>query len=694
MALKNKTREIKKASIPQRAPQLVARAASEHERPVNPTVALQRAATSPPAALRPADILVLQRAVGNRAVNRMLSRQSGALPSQSSTHVNAVQRKIEEEEPLQAKFETDRVRANRTGLPDGLKSGVESLSGLSLDGVHVHYNSPEPARLNALAYTRGSDIYVSPGQERHLPHEAWHVVQQARGRVRPTMQLKEGVPVNDDEGLEREADVMGAKALMHAGSSFSMSLTQKTNGLSVGNSSESPVQRLVGFEVEYMVPTFGPTTTEVHFEEGKGTPIVALRRFLFGGFKYGTELGGSAKLGENSFRLTTDHNEDVSREPIRKKLDSMKKFDPAGVKGHDASSNLEYVTSPVDELAKGSDKVIGKIIDRVSTLATITFNRATGDNVADIPATTVKASTGTPVAAFRDWLSDTDFDKLKPILESFKNNILDSCYIQATIGVLPRAVSTLMRRAKDVEGVHYATVNATRFYNAVRTVTDKVYSAVSKDEYIEKLKKEKQSQTIRSIAGIIELLVMYLVGEAFSQTNAFPGGAIKNAVPFLIKINPAKIRDSAPEYMKQAGAIPDDFVTTLANQIRNQKEITVEYWTEDLGYPKRDRGEKWVTKGTVENLIKMFLRGETPEGTDIRTGSRLDKLDTVNTSDAVIPDDQSPKGIPLEYRYVKAKPTAAGLKAELLKIVKEARALNLSNTPRKVRAEIEKRVKE
>jgi hypothetical protein len=46
-----------------------------------------------------------------------------------------------------------------------------------------------------------------------LPHEAWHVVQQAQGRVKPTMQMKDGVPVNDDKGLEHEADVMGAKAL-------------------------------------------------------------------------------------------------------------------------------------------------------------------------------------------------------------------------------------------------------------------------------------------------------------------------------------------------------------------------------------------------------------------------------------------------------------------------------------------------
>ncbi len=102
---------------------------------------------------------------------------------------------------------------NNTGLPDNLKSGIESLSGMSMDGVKVHYNSSQPAQLNALAYAQGTDIHVAPGQEQHLPHEAWHVVQQAQGRVQPTMQMMDGVAVNDDAGLEHEADVMGSKAL-------------------------------------------------------------------------------------------------------------------------------------------------------------------------------------------------------------------------------------------------------------------------------------------------------------------------------------------------------------------------------------------------------------------------------------------------------------------------------------------------
>ena len=104
-------------------------------------------------------------------------------------------------------------RENNTGLPDNLKAGVESLSGYAMDDVKVHYNSHKPAQLNALAYAQGTDIHVGPGQEQHLPHEAWHVVQQKQGRVKPTMQLKGAVNVNDDKGLEKEADVMGAKAM-------------------------------------------------------------------------------------------------------------------------------------------------------------------------------------------------------------------------------------------------------------------------------------------------------------------------------------------------------------------------------------------------------------------------------------------------------------------------------------------------
>jgi hypothetical protein len=107
-------------------------------------------------------------------------------------------------------------KKNNTGLPNNLKSGIENLSGYSMDDVKVHYNSDKPAQLQAHAYAQGTNIHLGPGQEKHLPHEAWHVVQQKQGRVKPTMQMKGGVYVNDDATLEKEADVMGAKSFQLA----------------------------------------------------------------------------------------------------------------------------------------------------------------------------------------------------------------------------------------------------------------------------------------------------------------------------------------------------------------------------------------------------------------------------------------------------------------------------------------------
>lgn len=83
-----------------------------------------------------------------------------------------------------------------------------------------------PGSLHAQAYAQGSDIHTAPGQEEHLPHEAWHVVQQGAGQ--PTLEtIAQGPakaiveapnpPVSDVDALEREADAMGMKAMKSGG---------------------------------------------------------------------------------------------------------------------------------------------------------------------------------------------------------------------------------------------------------------------------------------------------------------------------------------------------------------------------------------------------------------------------------------------------------------------------------------------
>lgn len=106
-----------------------------------------------------------------------------------------------------------------SGLPAQLKAGLERMSGFDLSDVRVHYHSDEPAAMNAHAYAQGNDIHLGPGQEKHLPHEGWHVVQQRQGRVKPTAQMK-GEAVNDSAELEQEADEMGEQALGQAPSAF------------------------------------------------------------------------------------------------------------------------------------------------------------------------------------------------------------------------------------------------------------------------------------------------------------------------------------------------------------------------------------------------------------------------------------------------------------------------------------------
>ncbi len=107
------------------------------------------------------------------------------------------------------------LQRNNTGLPDNLKAGMENLSGRKLDHVKVHYNSPKPSAVQAHAYAQGSNIHLAPGQEKHLPHELGHVVQQMEGRVKPTVMVG-GTPVNNNPALEQEATQMGQRAIQRA----------------------------------------------------------------------------------------------------------------------------------------------------------------------------------------------------------------------------------------------------------------------------------------------------------------------------------------------------------------------------------------------------------------------------------------------------------------------------------------------
>lgn len=121
-------------------------------------------------------------------------------------------------------FEVDPVTlglASGGGAPisQPVLAKMESAFGANFSNVRIHVG-PQAARIGAVAFTIGNDIYFSPGQyhpassqgQQLLGHELAHVVQQRQGRVRA---LSAGVSVVQDAALEAEADRLGTLAAAH-----------------------------------------------------------------------------------------------------------------------------------------------------------------------------------------------------------------------------------------------------------------------------------------------------------------------------------------------------------------------------------------------------------------------------------------------------------------------------------------------
>lgn len=221
------------------------------------------------------------------AAAHVANNSSNAIQLRPYEHLLTGNDKIVQRQTLQTLAGSHPIqrKENKTGMPDQLKNGIENISGYSMDDVRVHYNSAQPAQLQALAYAKGTDIHIGPGQEKHLAHEAWHVVQQKQGRVQATTQLKQGIPVNDDKGLEQEADIMGQQAMQlqsaapyhhtPAVAQLKQGVVQRisidTNKLNMVGEEHNESQRRRQTEIAYCNHLFG--RTGLYWQEAAFKPI-------------------------------------------------------------------------------------------------------------------------------------------------------------------------------------------------------------------------------------------------------------------------------------------------------------------------------------------------------------------------------------------------------------------------------------
>jgi hypothetical protein len=148
-------------------------------------------------------------------------KQESVLESDQELDKNKVQAKSKTNSApstISNSIQADANTNDGKSLSGEIKSGMESAFGEDFSSVSIQKNSSKANELNALAFTQGENISFAPGQydpgyqkgQELLGHELTHVVQQREGRVQPNTQAKM-LPVNDDKGLEKEADDMGKR---------------------------------------------------------------------------------------------------------------------------------------------------------------------------------------------------------------------------------------------------------------------------------------------------------------------------------------------------------------------------------------------------------------------------------------------------------------------------------------------------
>ena len=308
---------------------------------------------------------------------------------------------IYQNQPLQRK-------ENTTGLPDDLKSGIENLSGYSMDDVKVHRNSDKPKQLQAHAYAQGTEIHLGSGQEKHLPHEAWHVVQQKQGRVKPTTQLAGGAQINDNDSLENEATKMGNKASTQVNSNGKTSQrqsivdTSSRNSISIQLDPESDPTELKDIDAGVAEST----NDIVDFSVGSGL-LAAGNDKIFGGEdkktgEWDVKSPGGGTEAQNAMAAT-----DLAASAAGFAMQSFKLMQ-AGAKAADSGDPVDYADATVEGL-NTIHNYAGLAIKMTNIPETVGLMPGIGDGLSLLSA---------GVALYRDRRAQKAINKIKTGAES------------------------------------------------------------------------------------------------------------------------------------------------------------------------------------------------------------------------------------------------------------------------------------
>lgn len=572
-------------------------------------------------------------------------------------------------EPIQRK-------TNDGGLPLQLKAGIESLSGYSMDDITVHYNSSEPAQLNALAFAQGTDIHLAGGQEKHLPHEAWHVVQQKQGRVKPTFQLKGKTNINDDASLEQEADVMGAKAAqfrpaVNSGTSKQATQTDTAPGV---------VQRLTGYELEANFPLFGKYNEigDQLTEKGANGFTETIGWFLTGGLKYGQNYGEDP---EGRYVISADHNDlmGIHRQLVDKLivLGLLKE----GFKFR-SLANAEYITPPRQEVGPGGIDEHQKDITAVKNHLSASVAAASAKRVADVPAPGQQILTGFPLTELREWVQANDIPValISKELQDMEQAINNEIYLQETTGVLPEDIPALYGVASEY--MMREENNPTKLTKLMAGLMTKA-TAIGQAVYAAADNLPPAFVTHqKALKGYFALLASYLLADNVSFLKQFTQAKStdKNLLPFLSKTKLSDTLAALPPEVRPTNAMDDPWRSFAATLVTQAATCPKEYWA--ATYDMDIDADK--AQGTVFPAGHADALGKLIAGTEV-IGVNSGKTLTLDDPHPEVATSTGQKGIPMEDRYYRTKldsaTTAVNVEERLKRRFTSVAAVQIGHIP-------------
>lgn len=179
------------------------RRAEGHER--RPETRAEDAPTRRGAPLNAANVIGLQRSVGNAGAAAYVNEHEGEDAATHAAHAGATAQRS----PVH-----DTIAGSGSPLDAGTRAAMEQSFGESFGDVRLHVDAHSAESVKAAAYTVGNDIVVhpnhyspgTPSAQRTLAHELTHVVQQRQGPVDGT-DAPGGIRLSDpSDRFEREAE--------------------------------------------------------------------------------------------------------------------------------------------------------------------------------------------------------------------------------------------------------------------------------------------------------------------------------------------------------------------------------------------------------------------------------------------------------------------------------------------------------